>query len=197
MAQTQTAPPPSASRAKRDAAQVWIQGALGMIAKSGAASVKVERLSREINVSKGSFYWFFSDIDDLLIRCLDHWKEQLNDAVYDDIRGLDASAQDRLFRLIDQVLVSRLGRYDAAIRAWAMTDARVQAFVAGVDRERLDFLVEVFAEDGMAVPAAKQQAHLFYRAFIAESYLSIYPEQTAKGAYLKALAGDLLAGREV
>ena len=43
----------------------------------------------------------------------------------------------------------------------------------------------------------KQQAHLFYRAFIAESYLSIYPEQTAKGAYLKALAGDLLAGREV
>jgi len=183
---------PTSARSDRDAAQVWIRGALNMIARAGVLSVKIEPLSKEIKVSKGSFYWFFTDVDDLLMRCLDYWKEQLNDAVYDEIRAYDADAQDRLNRLIDTVFSSRFGRFDAAIRAWAMTDARVQGFVTGVDRERLDFLIDVFSQSGLATGPAKHRAHLFYRAFLAESYLSIYPDRMAKGAYLKELVRDLL-----
>jgi len=163
-----------------------------MITHNGAAAVKVERLARELKVSKGSFYWFFSDIDDLLMRSLDHWKEALNDAIYEDIRTFDASARDRLFLLVDSVLANRLGRFDAAIRAWSMTDARVQAFVTGVDRERLDLLTEVFDDSSLTPFVARQRAHLFYRAFIAESYLAIYPGRITKGAYLKELIIDLL-----
>ena len=180
------------SRADREKAKIWIEGALYMIAQSGAAAVKVERLARELKVSKGSFYWFFSDIDDLLMRSLDHWKETLNDAVYEDIRTVEAPARDRLFLLVDRVMANRLGRFDAAIRAWAMTDARVQAFVTRVDSERLELLTEVFGDSCSDPLRARQRAHLFYRAFIAESYLTIYPGRISKSVYLKELIVDLL-----
>ncbi|MFK7751126.1 MAG: TetR/AcrR family transcriptional regulator, partial [Sedimentitalea sp.] len=179
------------SRADREKAKIWIEGALRMIVQNGVSAVKVEPLARTLKVSKGSFYWFFRDIDDLLMRSLDHWKETLNDTVYEDIRTFQAPPRARLFLLVDRVLAQRMGRFDAAIRAWAMTDPRVQAFVTCVDAERLELLTEVFA-DSFAPAQARQRAHLFYRAFIAESYLAIYPGRMTKGVYLKELIVDLL-----
>ena len=192
MARTRSSNVAIESRGGREKAKIWIEGALYMVAQNGAAAVKVERLARELKMSKGSFYWFFKDIDDLLMRSLDHWKEALNDAVFDEIRSFDAPAQERLFLLVDRVLANHLGRFDAAVRAWAATDARVQDFVTGVDRERLKLLIEMFSDSPLAPKLARQRAHLFYRAFIAESYLTIYPGRTTKGRYLKELIVDLL-----
>ena len=154
-------------RADRDGAKIWIEGALRLIAENGVAAVKVEPLSRQLKVSKGSFYWFFNDIDDLLMRSLDHWKDAMNDSVYEDVRTFDAPARDRLFLLVDTVLSNRLGRYDAAIRAWALSDARVQAFVTRVDQERLELIIEIFSHGGFDTALARKKAHLYYRAFIA------------------------------
>ena len=181
------------SRGDRDGALVWIKGALNMLRQQGVDASKVERLAREIKVSKGSFYWFFKDIDDLLDLSLVYWKAHLNNAVFDRIRGLDGSAHARLSELVDTVFASRLGRYDAAIRAWAMTDPKVLGFVRALDRERLDFLIEIFTEGGLPEPLARARAHLFYRAFIAESYLASYPGSAVRDAYLKDLARDLLS----
>jgi len=192
MARTRSSNAAIASRGDREKAKIWIEGALHMIAHSGAAAVKVERLARELKMSKGSFYWFFTDIDDLLMRSLDHWKEALNDSVYEDVRNFDAPARDRMFLLVDKVLANHLGRFDAAVRAWAATDARVQTFVTGVDKERLELLTEMFSDSNLNSRTARQRAHLFYRAFIAESYLTIYPGRITKGTYLKELIVDLL-----
>ncbi|MCE8005591.1 TetR/AcrR family transcriptional regulator [Aestuariivita sp.] len=193
MSQIDTMARRAVSRGDRDGAQIWVLGALNTIARDGVDAVRVERLAREIGVSKGSFYWFFASIDDLLARSLDHWKTHLNDAVFAQIRNLDGPVMDRMCRLIDTVFQSRLGRYDAAIRAWAMKDPRVQTVVGTVDRERLSFLVEIFSESGMSDQTARNRAHLFYRALIAESYLGAYPGASVRDAYLKELLAELLS----
>ena len=180
------------SRSNRDGAQVWIKGALDVISREGVDGVKIERLAREIGVSKGSFYWFFSDTNDLLMRALEYWKTNLNNVVFDRIRMSEGTAKERINNLVDMVFQSKLGRYDGSIRAWAMQDTQVRSYVGKVDHERLVFLNEIFLESGLSNKSAKHQTHLFYRAMIAESLLFEYPDEAKKGEYLKELASHML-----
>ena len=47
---------------------------LARFAEQGIEAVRVELLARDLNVSKGSFYWHFRDRNDLLERLLDDWE---------------------------------------------------------------------------------------------------------------------------
>ncbi len=123
---------------------------------------------------------------------LNYWKVELNNAVFDHIRSMDGSVKQRMFALIDMVFESKLGRHDAAIRAWALKDPEVNVVVKGVDHDRLAFLSDLFSRCGMDPALSEQQAHLLYRAIIAESYLSEYPSNSEKDAYLKDLIEILL-----
>ena len=184
--------PDQTNRSTRDGAQVWIVGGLNMITRDGVGSLRVERLAREIEVSKGSFYWFFDNINDLQECCLKYWQKTLNKAVFDEIRNLDGPVEKRLAHLVDIVMNGQLGRYDAAIRAWGLTDKNVRSVIREVDHQRLQFLVEQFLGHTPVEEWARQQAHLFYRVMIAESYLTEYPTKLEKAAYLKSLIKPFL-----
>ncbi|MEM8813586.1 MAG: helix-turn-helix domain-containing protein [Pseudomonadota bacterium] len=179
------------SRGDREGALIWIEAALETIAEEGADALRVERLARRIGVSKGSFYWFFDGLDDLRFRTLDHWKSSLNDAVFNHVRALDAPLEVCLDALVDRVFQGKLGRFDAAIRAWALREPRVQEFVSAIDEARLAFLEDLFADGGKADAGVRDRAHLFYRAFIAESYVRAYPGAKKRADYLKNLGHRL------
>ena len=138
-----SARPPS--RGDREGARIWIEAALETIARDGDEALRVEPLAREIAMSKGSFYWFFTGIDDLRFRALDHWKVHHNDSLFERVRGYDGTLQERLTYLVNAIVDSHLGRYDAAIRAWALRDPRIADFVRGIDADRLAFLEDLFA----------------------------------------------------
>lgn len=180
--------PLSVSRGDRDGAQVWIRGALNAIIRDGADTLRVEKLARDTGVSKGSFYWFFDGLDDLQSRTLEYWKISLNDVVFDQVRDSEGTLEERLCLLVDIVFRGKLGRYDAAIRAWGLRDSNVRSFAEKIDHERLVLLEELFAGNEPPSEESRQRAHLFYRAFIAESYLREYPGKERDDAYLKELA---------
>ena len=52
----------------------WIRVASARLSQEGIEAVRVEVLSRELRVSKGSFYWHFRDREDLLNSMLSHWE---------------------------------------------------------------------------------------------------------------------------
>ena len=176
------------SKSKRSGAQVWITGALDLIVKDGVDALKVEKLAREIGVSKGSFYWFFNGLDDLRFRIMEFWKTQLNAQIIETVRHSQGGLEDKLHLLIDIVHERQSGRYDAEIRAWALRNDMVMQFVRDVDQERIAFLEDLFIEADETKPDSTRKAHLFYRAVIAESYVHEYRDQMRKGVYLKELA---------
>lgn len=184
------------TRSDRDGARIWVVGALDMIAASGVQSVRIEPLAREVGVSKGSFYWFFRDLDDLKQQALIYWRDALNAPVFAEIRAFDAPLPDRLSYLVDRVLSGRLGRYDGAIRGWALVDKRTLSFVQEVDKTRLGFLEEVFASASPVPAENRMRAHLFYRAFIAESYVRAYPGAHSRADFLRDVAAFLSTGFE-
>lgn len=177
-------------RAGRDGAQAWIAGALKLIARDGPEALRIERLAREIRVSKGSFYWFFENRDDLMEATLDHWRVDYNDVVFAEVEAAfpGRPLADRLAHLIRHVRASDMGRYDAAIRAWALRDARARACVDRVDRDRLEFLTRLFGD-----PEPSLRAHLFYRAFIAEAQVRTVPDTLRAGDFLPQVADFIAA----
>ena len=53
----------------------WLKQALDVLFSSGISSVKVETLARELDVTKGSFYWHFENRDELLHHMVDWWRD--------------------------------------------------------------------------------------------------------------------------
>ena len=49
----------------------WLDAALTSLVRGGIEGVRVERLARDLGVTKGSFYWHFEDRPDLLRGLLD------------------------------------------------------------------------------------------------------------------------------
>lgn len=180
---TAARPKKAIARGNRVGALVWIEAALDALAAGGHEAIRVEPLARAIAVSKGSFYWFFDGLDDLRLRTLDHWRVHHNDALFDRVRRHPGSREARLVHAIDAIAESRLGRHDAAIRAWALHDPRVDRVLTDVDADRLAFLEDLFGDT--------VSAHLFYRVLIAESHLRQRPDGLTGRAWLNQAARRL------
>ena len=43
----------------------WLEQALHVLREEGIQGVRIERLARDLGVTKGSFYWHFDNLDDL------------------------------------------------------------------------------------------------------------------------------------
>ncbi len=48
----------------------WLEKALSIVSREGAAKLRINNLVAEVGVTKGSFYWHFKDREDF-VRSLD------------------------------------------------------------------------------------------------------------------------------
>src|SRR5664279_498359 len=66
-------------------AQDWEEAALDVIAARGIAALSIPELARTLEVTKGSFYWHFSGLDDLVVRAIKRW-DAIDKETLDQIR---------------------------------------------------------------------------------------------------------------
>ena len=138
----------SADRKKRTSKAEWFQEALQVLGEEGVAGVRVERLARDLGISKSGFYWHFRDRKDLLMQLLDYWAHEYTQVVTENVELRLLDPRTRLFRIAELVMEHDLGGFDLSFWAWAADDAEVGRRVARVIRTRLDFVGEAFAELG-------------------------------------------------
>ena len=156
------------TKTERLSAQHWLDAALDVLADEGIAAVRVERLAERLGVSKGSFYWHFSDRPALLTALLGHWRKAGTDAVIEAVERSELHGLARLERLIDICLSPRTDRMEAALRAWSAHDTAAARVAARVDREREAFVAQELAALGVPAAAAARRARVLYLALIGE-----------------------------
>lgn len=125
----------------------WIEEGLRALGAGGPEAVRVEALARKLGVTKGGFYWHFSDRRALLDEILDAWERQSIDDVIAQIEAQGGDARDRLRRLFEISSSRRIGeliRAEYAIRDWARRDERVARRLRRVDNRRIDYLRSLF-----------------------------------------------------
>jgi AcrR family transcriptional regulator len=138
----------------------WLAAAVETLLKEGIESVRIERLARDLQVTKGSFYGHFRDRPELLGAVLEYWEQQTTGAVRARINQLNGSASERLLWLMQEVDAARRGRFDVAVRAWAVQDTVAKRAVRRQDVARHEIVRELFNELGFESTAADDRTRM-------------------------------------
>ncbi len=167
-----------ASPTGRLGADDWVRAATDILVLKSVDAVRVESLARDLEVSKGSFYWHFKDRSELLRAILESWRQRQTKAIIERVtreEGLDP--RERLRRTMELPLRSKASREAAslelAIRAWARRDKLARDAVAEVDAERLNFVSGQLIEAGADPPLAQQLSFIAYAYNLAEAWVAV------------------------
>lgn len=155
----------------------WLKKALDVLFSHGIAHVKVEVLARELDVTKGSFYWHFKNREDLLHSMVDWWRD--NQVAF--IEGLDCHHIKDPPGLIKAVIAftehTDDSSHDVAMREFARFEDYATQAVTEVDQRRIDYLATLFraADFDEAESSLRARALYFYQVGEYTTSLSIDP----------------------
>jgi AcrR family transcriptional regulator len=143
----------------------WLQAARLALLKGGVADVRVERLARDLHVTKGSFYWHFKDREELLELLLREWENELREIVprLKGRRGREALLF--LVRwLVERARLSEAGIVpsDAAMFTWASVSPEVARRVNRKEEERIKVLKQIIGH-----PDHTELFYLVWLGFVA------------------------------
>lgn len=173
----------------------WIAGAIEVLAEEGIAGLRVEVLAKRLKVTKGSFYWHFTDRRDLLLGVLHHWKDGRIRDIIKQTRAQPGRELEQIYHVIDIYSASRSRRgmmIELAVRDWARRDAEAGAIVAEVDDVRLRCARELFLSCGVPIDEASSRCMLLY-AYVFGVSLMIYDKFDSDIPRLKRDIADLIA----
>lgn len=145
----------------------WLDHGLRILARQGAAALKVGDLAAGLSVSRGSFYWHFKDIGEFRLRLLERWQERTTDQVLEQTDASTTGAA-RLTHLM-KLAFNEDRSLDRSIRAMASTDPAVAEMVAAVDARRIAYMAKVLVEAGVESRRARPRAEFLYWAYIGQS----------------------------
>lgn len=148
----------------------WIRAALDALAAGGVQAVRVEPLAAGLGVTKGSFYWHFSNRQELLDAMTAEWETRGTDQVIDLVNAASEDPEERLRTLITVATGSndQADTIESKLRIWATDDPAVANVLARVDKKRLAYVMEILKELGIPEHQAVLRSSALYRVMIGE-----------------------------
>lgn len=175
----------------------WIAAATELLVHKSIDAVRVDVLAKQLQVTRGSFYWHFADRDDLLARVLVDWKEAQTEQIIARYRKQGVKAQALITELVELPVHGRAAMQGAsvelAIRAWARRDDAARAVVDAVDAQRLVYIEECFASLGFAPKSARARAFMLYCYMQSESLFRNQGSSADKAERRRFVARMLMA----
>ena len=153
-----------AGRTPKNTQQEWIETAKRCLIDEGIGGVKVDRLANRLGVTRGGFYHYFKDRDDLLGQLLEYWEASCRFLPEDAPPAKPGDAVEWLDRMIAR-LIEADGydhHFDLSVREWARSDKRAEWAVERADRERMATLQKFFEALGYDEETANIRARVFY-----------------------------------
>jgi len=154
-----TSPPRAGARGNsRLTVDDWIDAGLTLIAQEGLRAVKIERLCSGLGVTKGSFYWHFSDIQGYLDALAEAWadEQRSSQASLEALRELEP--EERLVTMMRQLTGPRHWILERAMREWARQDREIAARVRASDRSIYEEVRRAFLDAGLPPKEASVRA---------------------------------------
>jgi AcrR family transcriptional regulator len=183
--------------------QDWTMAALRALARGGVAAVAVEPLAAELGISRGSFYWHFTDRDALLESALALWEQRATEDVLGALAAI-ADPRERLRALLAEAFGGgTIDGLEPALLAHSDHPA-VAPVLARVTHRRLEALGDLYAAIGLDPGAARRSAVVAYATYLGwyelrRSASGEVPEVAATGAdsagALAHLIDQLVPGR--
>jgi len=146
------------SRSPRLSYDDWLNSALELLAREGVAAIKIPRLCSELGVTKGSFYWHFDDVDQLMEAMADRWTAVQGEAIR-ALSAIDTIPVEQRIEQMSTLLVDHsTWVVEATIREWARTDPKVAAAVHALERKVFETVQQTMLELGFDETQARLRA---------------------------------------
>ncbi|RDH74359.1 TetR/AcrR family transcriptional regulator [Mycolicibacterium moriokaense] len=149
---------------RRLSADDWIQAGFALLADGGPNALRIDRLCERLGVTKGSFYWHFSDLHAYRTALLHAWGS-LHDQ---DRQRFESSSgvepRQRLRNMMQAVVGPQQWALERAMRVWALTDEDVAANVRKSDGRVLRAVYQAFVEAGFDPEEASVRSAAFFGA---------------------------------
>ncbi|GEM34076.1 TetR family transcriptional regulator [Nocardia neocaledoniensis NBRC 108232] len=144
--------------ARRLGVEDWTAAALSILLREGVAAITIAKVCEELGVTKGSFYWHFDGIDQLLETTAQFWCADHNDAArgFQDLDELPP--RERLTRMGELLTGERVWQVELAVRDWARTNAKVAEAVKALDQRIFHTLAGTLVEMGFSAAQAELRA---------------------------------------
>ena len=201
--QQQLNPKSSAQEASRLTRDDWLDEAFKAVVEGGFNNVKVLSLAEKLKVTRGSFYWHFTDHADLINSLLMRWKvaqlaldaklklQQSGDALKDLDLVVDAAflqAGSELENL----------RFEQAMRALSHHNAVAAQLLVEVDANRMDLFQSKFLVLVKDASKARDLAALLYLS-IAGGFQALSRPANPPNirAYFRTLISHYLVAKQV
>ena len=118
----------------------WIDAGLKTLAAGGPGAVRVELLAKDLDVTRGGFYWHFPSRLAFLDEMLDTWERRSTEEVLERVEQEGGDARDKVRRAGMLTFSNELLPIDLAVRDWARRDSSVAKRLRRVDNSRMEYL---------------------------------------------------------
>jgi AcrR family transcriptional regulator len=184
----------SQRKKKRTSKAEWFEAALYVLGEEGIQGVRVERLARNLGISKSGFYWHFQDRRDLELQLLEYWAHEYTEVLSENIELNMLEPVTRLSRITQLVTEHDLSRYDHAFFAWAEHDEEVEKRVKQVMKKRLEYIGRALSQTGVMGRELDLYARLFVGYMSWESRMLPVPSRRRRTELQKLLITLLTEG---
>lgn len=145
----------------------WLDAAFMAVVDGGFDQARVLVIAEKLGVTRGSFYWHFSDHADLITSLLKRW--EMREIELDKRLQADDTEDPKadLERLLDAAL-AHAGvdleniRFELALRGLGRRDAAVASMLVGIDAGRMNLFEQKFLRLTGDTKTAGELAVLFY-----------------------------------
>jgi len=156
------APPRDSGR--RLTADDWIGAGFAVLADSGPNALRIDRLCERLDVTKGSFYWHFTDFSAYRGALIEAWGS-LHDRSRRHFEHMpDVEPRERLTAMIQTWVAPQHWQLERAMRIWALTDDAVLASVQQSDARVLRAIRQAFVDCDFAPEDAALRALVAFSA---------------------------------
>ena len=144
--------------------QDWLKKGLQVLSTKGYNSLRLEYLCEQLSVTRGSFYHHFEEMNDYVDKLMEHWEAGSN-AIMDSVAKTDVLPLERL-NLLQNKVFDISAKEEVVIRAWATFNPTVTKYIRRIDRKRIDFITDLYIEEGIPEHAADATARIEYAMYI-------------------------------
>jgi AcrR family transcriptional regulator len=144
----------------------WLYTGLLQFAEGGERNVRVEKIARDLGVTKGSYYWYFESREGFLEKLLEH---SLVVGTEEFIQRSEDSKgpREKLRLLIAAILKDRRGKdFDFYLRDFARRNKLAAKIIRKTEGRRIEYLRGLLTACGVHPDEARIRAEIFYNYYL-------------------------------
>jgi AcrR family transcriptional regulator len=150
----------------RHTADDWVVVGFDILAEQGIAGIKIHRMAERLQVTKGSFYWHFRDLDDFLDALARRWAEEMGTRYLATAGGPGELPLARMRNRLRVFLSRPVRMLDREMRHWARNDERAREALERTDRQIFEQMGRDLRDLGFGDAEAQWRASVLFYASV-------------------------------